>query len=163
MTGGGTGTHWIDGQTGLFTELQPGSFLFLDSCYAPIELLVLSLTPFQPSLFVAAGVISANPGLIESSSMQGSKALATDFRQAGTDAWRATRGNFSLFSGDEHGAIEFTAGPPPPVLGTVIELPHASHCGSHFVNLVYNRYLVVRGDTIIDEWSIAARGYCLRG
>ena len=33
VTGGGTGTHWIDARLGLFTELQAGSFIFLDSCY----------------------------------------------------------------------------------------------------------------------------------
>src|SRR4029453_10867921 len=33
VSGSGTGTHWIDGSSGVFTELQPGSFLFLDSCY----------------------------------------------------------------------------------------------------------------------------------
>ena len=32
VSGAGTGTHMIDGGSGLFTELQPGSFLFLDSC-----------------------------------------------------------------------------------------------------------------------------------
>ena len=38
VTGGGTGSHRIDAATGLFTEMQPGSFLFLDSCYGAIAI-----------------------------------------------------------------------------------------------------------------------------
>src|SRR5262249_25579557 len=61
VTGSGTGTHAIDGRLGLFTELQPGSYLFLDSCYGPLPL-GPDGNPFEAALFVAASVISANDG-----------------------------------------------------------------------------------------------------
>jgi D-serine deaminase-like pyridoxal phosphate-dependent protein len=152
VTGGGTGTHWIDGQTGLFTELQPGSFLFLDSCYAPIELSP-EPTPFRPSLFVAAAVVSANRSdrVIVNA---GIKAIASDSGKP--VPLRGAPANATYrFLGDEHGAIEFTTG-PRPALGSVIELL-TSHCDPT-VNL-YAQYHVVQGETIVDEWTIAARGY----
>jgi D-serine deaminase-like pyridoxal phosphate-dependent protein len=37
VTGGGTGTSFIDPGLGLFTELQPGSYLFMDSSYGAVE------------------------------------------------------------------------------------------------------------------------------
>jgi D-serine deaminase-like pyridoxal phosphate-dependent protein len=59
------------------------------------------------------------------------------------------------YMGDEHGAIEFEGGPAPAV-GATIELL-TSHCDPT-VNL-HARYQVVRGDVVVDEWPIAARGY----
>lgn len=152
VTGGGTGTHWIDGQTGLFTELQPGSYIFLDSCYAPLEMSP-EPNPFRPALFVAAGVISANrPDRVIVNA--GFKALATDSGKPLPVRGAPANATYRFF-GDEHGAIEFTGG-PPPALGSTIELL-TSHCDPT-VNL-HSRYQVVRGETIVDEWPITARGY----
>jgi len=64
VTGGGTGSHRIDAASGLFSEIQPGSYLFMDSCYSTISISEND-NPFQPSLFVAASVVSANkPGRV---------------------------------------------------------------------------------------------------
>ena len=38
VTGGGTGTHLLDLEEGPFTEIQPGSYLFMDKQYGAIEL-----------------------------------------------------------------------------------------------------------------------------
>jgi len=152
VTGGGTGTHWIDAQTGLFTELQPGSFIFLDSCYVGIELSPPP-NPFRPSLFVAAAVVSANrPDRVIINA--GFKAFATDSGRPVPVRGAPADATYRFF-GDEHGAIEFKTGPRPP-LGSVIELL-TSHCDPT-VNL-YDRYHVVRGETIVDEWNVVARGY----
>ena len=152
VTGGGTGTHWIDGQTGLFTELQPGSYIFLDSCYAPLEMSP-EPHPFRPALFVAAGVISANrPDRVIVNA--GFKALATDSGKPLPVRGAPANATYRFF-GDEHGAIEFTSGSPPP-LGSIVELL-TSHCDPT-VNL-HSRYQVVRGEAIVDEWAITARGY----
>ena len=152
VTGGGTGTVFLDPATALFTELQPGSFLFLDSCYGAIPLKG-NENPFVPSLFVAAGVVSANePRRVIVNA--GYKALATD---SGTPM--PTRGvppgSTYRFMGDEHGAIDLGDGPPPG-LGTVIELL-TPHCDPT-VNL-HARYQVVRGARVVDVWPVAARGY----
>jgi D-serine deaminase-like pyridoxal phosphate-dependent protein len=152
VTGSGTGTHWSDAQHDVFTELQPGSFAFLDSCYANIPLRPQG-NPFSPSLFVAASVVTANrPGKVIVNA--GLKAFATDsglpvpVRGAPEDA------NYR-FMGDEHGAIEFDGGPAPK-LGATIELL-TSHCDPT-VNL-FSRALIVSGDEVVDEWPILARGY----
>lgn len=153
ITGGGTGTHWIDAGFGLFTELQPGSYLFLDSCYAPLPL-TPDGNPFKPALFVAASVVSAvHPGraVIDA----GFKAFACDSGKP-VPARGAVPNATYRFMGDEHGAIEFDASLPPPALGSVIELL-TSHCDPT-VNL-YRSYQVARHDSIIDEWPIVARGY----
>ena len=38
VTGGGTGTHLLDLEEGPFTEIQPGSYLFMDKQYGAVEL-----------------------------------------------------------------------------------------------------------------------------
>jgi D-serine deaminase-like pyridoxal phosphate-dependent protein len=152
VTGAGTGTHWIDGRSGLFTEIQPGSFLFLDSCYAKIDF-SSEPSPFQPSLFVAAGVVSANrPGCVIVNA--GWKAFATDSGNP-VPMRGAPPGATYRYMGDEHGAVDFETG-DAPALGSVIELL-VSHCDPT-VNL-HAAYRVVRGDAVIDAWPITARGY----
>jgi 3-hydroxy-D-aspartate aldolase len=152
VTGGGTGTSFIDPTLGLFTELQPGSFLFLDSCYGPLPLDDTG-NPFTASLFVAAGIVSANRRhrVIVNA---GLKALATDSGQP-LPVRGAPDGSSYRFMGDEHGAIEFAQG-IAPALGATVELL-TSHCDPT-VNL-HARYQVVRGDMVVDVWPIVARGY----
>jgi 3-hydroxy-D-aspartate aldolase len=152
VTGGGTGTSFLDPALGLFTEIQPGSFLFLDSCYGAIPLRGNG-NPFEPSLFVAAGVVTANhPGRVVVNA--GYKALATDSGRP-VPLRGAPPGSTFRFMGDEHGAVEFASGPPPR-LGAVVELL-TPHCDPT-VNL-HARYQVARGEEIVDAWPIAARGY----
>jgi D-serine deaminase-like pyridoxal phosphate-dependent protein len=152
VTGGGTGTVFLDPATRLFTELQPGSFLFLDSCYGTIPLRGND-NPFVPALFVAAGVVSARqPRRVIVNA--GYKALATDSGTP-TPVRGAPPGSTYRFMGDEHGAIDLGHG-PAPALGDVIELL-TPHCDPT-VNL-HARYQVVRGEQVVDVWPIAARGY----
>jgi D-serine deaminase-like pyridoxal phosphate-dependent protein len=86
VTGAGTGTHWIDGRSGLFTEIQPGSFLFLDSCYdEPVPACALRRRRRglrQP----------ARPG-DRQCRLEG---VRHGFRKPGADARRADRGHLSL-------------------------------------------------------------------
>ena len=152
VTGGGTGTHRIDASLGLFTELQVGSFMFLDSLYGATEL-VPGGNPFTPSLFVAASVVSAShPGKVIVNA--GFKAMATDFGKAiptrGAPEEAAYR-----FMGDEHGAVEF-GNHPAPELGAVMEFL-TPHCDPT-VNL-YSCYHIVQNDEVVDTWPISARGY----
>ena len=150
VTGGGTGSHRIDAATGLFTEMQPGSFLFLDSCYGAIAISETG-NPFQPALFVAASVVSAiRPGRVIVNA--GWKAFATD---SGMPVPRrgAPRNATYRYMGDEHGAVDFDGG-DAPAPGTAIEFL-TSHCDPT-VNL-YSRLHVVRGEEVVDVWPIRAR------
>ncbi len=149
VSGAGTGTHAIDGKSGLFTELQPGSFLFMDSLYGA-SLSAEAANPFAASLFVAASVVSANvPGRVIVNA--GLKAFATD---SGKPEPRrgAPRDAIYRFMGDEHGAVDFSG--PAPELGATIEFL-TSHCDPT-VNLHAN-YHVARGDSIIGVWPVLGR------
>lgn len=150
VTGGGTGTCFIDAGLGLFTELQPGSFLFLDSCYDPLDL-TGSGNPFEPALFVATRVVSASrPGRAVVDA--GLKALATDSGRP-RPMRGALPGASYRFMGDEHGAIDVEAG-DAPALGSVVELL-TPHCDPT-VNL-HSRYHAVRGEEVVDAWAVVGR------
>jgi D-serine deaminase-like pyridoxal phosphate-dependent protein len=152
VTGSGTGTHAIDGRLGLFTELQPGSFLFLDSCYGAVPL-GRDGNPFEASLFVAASVISANDpdrAIVDA----GWKAFATDSGLP-RPMRGAPQGATYRYMGDEHGAVE-GLGEAPLAIGDRVEL-QVSHCDPT-VNL-HRHFVVVRGDRVVDHWTILARGY----
>jgi 3-hydroxy-D-aspartate aldolase len=150
VTGGGTGSHRIDAAMGLFTEIQPGSYLFMDSCYGAISISEND-NPFVPSLFVAATVVSANkPGRVVVNA--GWKAFATDSGKP-VALRGAPPGAAFRFMGDEHGALDFE-GDGGPALGSIIEFL-TSHCDPT-VNL-YSAFHVVRGDKVIDVWPIKAR------
>jgi D-serine deaminase-like pyridoxal phosphate-dependent protein len=71
VTGAGTGTgEWVGGQEGI-TEIQPGSFLLMDSAYHAVR------PEFGCSLTVLATVISRRPGWYVLDA--GSKAISRDF------------------------------------------------------------------------------------
>jgi len=150
VSGGGTGSHGIDAATGLFTEIQPGSYLFMDSCYGAISISEND-NPFAPSLFVAATVVSANqPGRVVVNA--GWKAFAADSGKPVALRGGPPGATFR-FMGDEHGALDFE-GDRGPELGSTIEFL-TSHCDPT-VNL-YGAFHVVRGDEVIDVWPIRAR------
>lgn len=153
VTGGGTGTSFLDPAGGLFTELQPGSFLFLDSCYGAIPLDEAEGNPFEPALFVRAAVVSrAHPGRVVVNA--GLKAFATDSGRP-VPVRGAPEGATYRFMGDEHGAVEFDPSLTAPALGAGIELL-TSHCDPT-VNL-HDRYAVVEGEEATAFWPVA-RGF----
>lgn len=58
VSGGSTGTSAIKAEAAVYTELQAGSYLFMDSTYNQLDI------PFRNSLFVLATVISKSEGTI---------------------------------------------------------------------------------------------------
>jgi D-serine deaminase-like pyridoxal phosphate-dependent protein len=147
VTGGGTGTFAIDAELGVFTELQVGSYIFLDREYTDCE---LAGPAFESALFVDATVVSANtPGMVTIDA--GLKAFATD---AGVPVVLAGAPQDSryIFTGDEHGAL---LGDGLPGLGARVTLM-PPHCDPT-VNL-YDRYFVLEGDAVVGEWPVTARG-----
>jgi D-serine deaminase-like pyridoxal phosphate-dependent protein len=154
VTGGGTGTALIDAELGLFTELQPGSYLFMDSSYGRAALWPGGASPFETSLFVRANVVSVNRAehaVINA----GLKSFATDsglpFAARGAPA-----GTTYKFMGDEHGALVYAeASNARLALGDGVECV-VSHCDPT-VNL-YDFLHCVRGDRLVEIWRIDARG-----
>lgn len=153
VTGSGTGTHHIDLELGLFTELQTGSYVFMDKQYLDCDLADGPLPPFETSLSVDARVVSANHDALVTIDA-GFKSLSTDGGAAQVQRGAAPEAMF-LFMGDEHAAliapdIGTRLRPGDPVSLTV------PHCDPT-VNL-YDYYHVVRGDTLVEMWPVSARG-----
>ena len=153
VTGGGTGTHRIDLDLGVFTELQTGSYVFMDKQYLDCDLAGDGTPPFETSLAVDARVVSANHAMLVTIDA-GFKSLSTDGGVATVQRGAPADTGFA-FMGDEHAAL-IGAGigerlrPGDPVTLTV------PHCDPT-VNL-YDYYHVVRRDTLIDLWPVSARG-----
>lgn len=153
VTGGSTGTLYIDPDLGCYTELQCGSYVFSDAEYRGIDLTGAATSPFETSLFVRVSVIGRNwPGRVTCDG--GNK----HFSAKGTlPAFLSAPGEGAVYrpDSDEHGIIELPANAAKPVLGAGFELV-VPHCDPT-VNL-YDHYHVVDGDTLLDIWSIEARG-----
>jgi D-serine deaminase-like pyridoxal phosphate-dependent protein len=148
VTGGGTGTYLIDAELGVLTELQVGSYLFLDREYGDCELAPGDAPAFEPALFVDATVISANAaGMVTVDA--GLKALSTD---AGPPV--VLGGGRYVFMGDEHGAV-FSDGEPLSALGGRVTL-QPGHCDPT-VNL-HDVYHVIEDNQVVAIWPVTARG-----
>ncbi|AQA00040.1 threonine aldolase [Sphingopyxis sp. QXT-31] len=153
VTGSGTGTHRIDLDLGVFTELQAGSYVFMDKQYLDCDLTGDGAVPFETSLGVDARVVSANhSGLVTIDA--GYKSLSTDGGVAVVRRGAPESAAF-VFMGDEHAAlispgIGEALPPRDPVTLTV------PHCDPT-VNL-YDHYHVVEGETLVAIWPVSARG-----
>lgn len=140
ITGAGTGSFTLESASGLWDEIQPGSFLFMDADYRRNEW-DETQPPFEPALFVKSQVISVGAGHAVCDA--GHKSHAID---SGLPAVFALPGQPSLAffnGGDEHGVLRATdQGGDLPALGdTVWLIP--GHCDPT-VNL-HQQYVVVRG------------------
>jgi len=150
VTGSGTGTHAQD-SVGPYTELQVGSYIFMDADYARIVDETGAGPPFESSLFVMATVVSVNRAN-EVTVDAGTKSLATNGPVPCKFLGVAERTVYR-FAGDEHGVLTFPGGVKRPTLGQRVLLG-ASHCDPT-VNL-HAFYHVVEG-AAMQIWPIAAR------
>ena len=111
VTGGGTGTAALDLASGVFTELQTGSYAFMDVAYDEAG------AAFEPALFCAATIVSARHATHVTCDA-GLKALASDGPPPRVVAG-APCASFRFF-GDEHGAI--IGADPAPREGALVWL-----------------------------------------
>ena len=139
ITGAGTGTFAHEAASGLWTEIQPGSFLFMDADYLRNER-DAAQPQFEPALFVKSQVISVGEGRAVCDA--GHKSHAID---SGLPMVHALPGQAPLAfanGGDEHGVLTLADGGTLPALGdTVWLIP--GHCDPT-VNL-HDHLVVVRG------------------
>ena len=145
ISGGSTGTCAVKAGGGVYTELQAGSYLFMDSTYQELEL------PFQNSLFVLATVVSRNAGMVILD--VGVKGLGAD--QA--DPVLMDRQGNRIFGrcelNEEHLKL-YDSGWNAQIGEKVFVIP--GHCCST-VNL-YDRIYLCSKDTVIDRIAVTARG-----
>ena len=138
----GTGTCAFAAELPEVTEVQAGSYPFMDCDYANVEGL-----PYESSLTVVASVVSRQRGdtaVVDA----GWKALSTD---SGAPVAKGRPDLEYTSKGDEHGGVRGARLVP----GERIELI-PSHCDTT-VNL-YDEYVCVRKGVVEAVWPIAARG-----
>ncbi len=153
VSGGGTGTLDIDRQAGLFTELQAGSYVFMDSQYQAVELFADVPCPFKTSLFVQSTVLSKNHAGAATIDA-GLKSFAMD-GPAPAPLRGAPKSAAYQFYGDEFGLLTWRPPEARVKLGRKIEFV-TPHCDPT-VNL-HDFYHCVRGNRLVDIWPIDARG-----
>lgn len=107
VTGGGTGSHAFDLASGVYTELQAGSYALMDVEYGACEAPEAGDWPFEPAMFVAASVVSARHKSHVTVDA-GIKALSMDGPPARVVAGAAP-GSLWRSMGDEHGMIAHPA------------------------------------------------------
>lgn len=142
VTGGGTGTAAMDLAAGVYTELQAGSYALMDVEYA-----ALGDVPFQPALFIAATVVSANHAT-HITCDAGHKAVHGN---GPAPAVVVPAGSRYVAAGDEHGAI---LPPGGLVEGGLVWLQpgHVDPCVA-----LHDAFLVADEDGTIERWPIDAR------
>ena len=153
FTGGGTGTFDIDSSIDGMSDLQVGSYLFMDVQYRAIGDADSDVfDTFEPSLFVLATAIS-QPVADRITLDAGYKAFANE--PNAKPQFRELAGLEYYYGGDEHGIVAFLTDERPLRVGDKAQLL-VSHCDPT-VNL-YDNYHVVENGRVAQLWPISARG-----
>lgn len=158
--GAGTGTFELEAASGVYNELQAGSYIFMDADYARNRKADgTAFDTFEHALFVYATVMSVaavGKAVVDA----GHKAASIDsgmpepFDLGGVSYTRPS---------DEHGVLDISSANAPVVLGQKVRLI-PGHCDPT-VNL-HDWYVCVRGmggsDAVVEDvWPVAARGALL--
>ena len=135
VTGAGSGTFGLESTSGVFGELQAGSYLFMDGDYARNE-----ADPAQPAfehaLFVKTQVMSASAGHVVVDAGHKSHAIDSGLPRVHGEPLEATG------CSDEHTTLRATGAAPLPALGSTLWLI-PGHCDPT-VNL--------------HDWMVGVRG-----
>lgn len=145
VSAGGTGTYDLTGNFPGVTEVEAGSYVFMDTKYNQLGL------AFRQSLTLLAMVTSVNqPGrcIIDA----GMKSLTTD---NGLPEIILPRGLKFLKLNEEHGIVSVSPEEACPEVGSYIEIIPSHVCTT--VNL-HDRYYVTQADRLVDIWEISGRG-----
>jgi D-serine deaminase-like pyridoxal phosphate-dependent protein len=150
--GGGTGTFALEAGSGVYTEIQAGSYVFMDADYARnLDAAGAPFATFRHALFVLSTVMSApRPGIAVLDA--GLKALAVD---SGLPlVWNQPEVTYAGAS-DEHGKLTFSPDAAAPKLGEKLRLV-PGHCDPTVDR--YDWYVGVRGGRVECLWPISAKG-----
>ena len=153
FSGGGTGTYSVQHLTPGFTDVQVGSYVFMDMQYLAIgsEDGDAVYKDFEPSLTVVATVLNNRfPGRLTTDA--GAKALTLNVPRPGVVGEPGMDYNPGS---DEFGVITFSEARRTYKMGDRIEMI-VPHCDP-VVNL-YDQVYGIRGDKVEVVWPITARG-----
>ena len=141
VSGGSTGTAAIKAAEGLYTELQAGSYLFMDATYRTLSL------PFKNSLFILTTVVSQRDGLT---------VVDAGVKTCGTDQGMPVpyKGSAQeIVASEEHFQLhKYTE---KTSVGEKIRLVPAHCCST--VNL-YDKIYLVDGEKVLDRIPVTAKG-----
>lgn len=152
FSGGGTGTYNIDHETAGFTDVQAGSYVFMDAQYLAIGGKSGDVnTDFEVSLTVVTTVLNAT---YEGRATTDAGAKALTINRPTAMVVGETGMSYSSGS-DEFGTIQYDNPSRTYKVGDRLEVV-VPHCDP-VVNL-YDRIYGTRGDRVETVWSIAARG-----
>ncbi len=150
--GGGTGSFEFEGSSGVFNELQCGSYAFMDADYGRVrnrEGLRLDQGEWENALFILTGIMShVKPDRAICDA--GLKVQSVD---SGLPAIFGREDIEFLKCADEHGVISDPGG--VLAVGDKLRLV-PGHCDPT-CNL-HEWYVCLRGDTVETLWPVSARG-----
>lgn len=153
VTGGGTGTYDVDVAVERLTDIQVGSYIFMDEEYRVLASSGASrFEDFELALTVACSTIS-QPQSKTITVDGGYKAFASDSVNPVCDDLPGVE---FRFAGDEHGVLILGEGQQEVRLGQVLRFA-APHCDPT-VNL-HDYYWILEDDGLVHSvWPISARG-----
>ena len=154
FSGGGTGTYSMQHLVPGFTDVQVGSYIFMDMQYLAVgsEDGHPVYSDFEPSLTVLATILN-NRFAGRLTTDAGAKALTLNTPRAGVIGEPGMDYNAGS---DEFGVITFTGASKTYKMGDRLELI-APHCDP-VVNL-YDYLYGIRNDRVESVWEITARGH----
>jgi D-serine deaminase-like pyridoxal phosphate-dependent protein len=149
VTGAGTGTFLFEAASGVYDELQPGSYVFMDADYNRNSW--DGFPKFAQSLFIWTTVMST-PGAERVVVDAGLKAHSFDSGLPQVVGWPGVE---YARPSDEHGVLKIAPGARAPRLGDKLRLV-PGHCDPT-VNL-YDWLVCYRGERVEAVWPVTARG-----
>ncbi|MDF3882237.1 DSD1 family PLP-dependent enzyme [Cupriavidus basilensis] len=160
VTGGGSGSVEFDLASGVYTEIQPGSYIFMDADYGRND--YSGTLRFEHSLFIATAVMSVAAATRPAPRVvldAGLKSMAVDSGLPLVwDGDGPSRTVAYVAANDEHGILEPLPGgngADLPGLGAQVLLV-PGHCDPT-LNL-YDELVGVRKGLVSLVWPVAARG-----
>lgn len=152
ITGAGTGSFLLERDSGVFNEIQAGSYIFMDRDYGDNQRAPDDMA-FEHALFVRTTVLShtvPRRAVVDA----GLKASATD---SGLPTFWQRPDLSYIKAVDDHGVLELAPGARLALGDALMLVP--GHCDPT-VNL-YDELVCIRGDRVEAVWPIAARGALL--
>lgn len=150
VAGAGTGTFIFEQASGVYTELEPGSYVFMDADYGQNNW--DGFPQFQQSLFIWTTVISTpEPERVVVDA--GIKAHSFDSGMPLVVGYPSVK---YTCESDEHGVLEVGPGAEAPAYGSKLRLI-PGHCDPTVA--LYDQLICVRGDRVEAVWPISAHGY----
>jgi 3-hydroxy-D-aspartate aldolase len=147
VSGGGTGTYPIEAASGVYDEVQAGSYIFMDADYQKVR---GDGPAYEAALFVLTTVISRSGGRAVCDA--GLKASSLD---SGMPVVHDRLGISYLGAADEHGMLQLDGDAGPLRVGDQLRLI-PGHCDPT-VNL-HDWFVGIRGGIVEALWPISARG-----